>query len=234
MSHPAKFSPQILDALRPIIENLGLHVHDPFAGTGERLGALCDRVGVPFSGTELEPEYIVDPRVKPGNSTKPDAYPWHCWPGQDIRDCVVVTSPVYPNGMTDHFEAKDGSRRHTYRQGLAAIRGSDRPLHVDNMGRYGNAHRRSWASQAAHFDIAHRCVTWWPQLAVVNVKDVKATRYEVPVVGLWRALLDEHGYRIVEQVDVDCPGHRDGANGDLRADHEAVLVAERSRPLEAS
>src|SRR5690606_14377285 len=98
-----------------------------------RLGELCDRLGLVFTGTELEPEFIADPRVRPGDSTMAQTYPAH--------EHAVVTSPAYPNGMTDHFRARDASRRHTYRQALATVLGHDRPLHPNNMGRWGNRHR---------------------------------------------------------------------------------------------
>lgn len=222
MSHPARFSQPVLDALTLIIMEHGVHVHDPFAGTGERLGQLCDSIGVSFSGTEIEPEFIADPRVWPGDSTDPATYP-------DAQTWIVVTSPVYPNGMTDHFKAKDASKRHTYRQGLAEITGEDRPLHPNNMGRYGNAHRRSRRSQDTHFEIARRCIEWWPDVAVINVKDVSATNYFVPVGRMWADLMVERGWRLASEQHIHCPGQRYGANGDQRADCEYVLVFNRDK-----
>jgi hypothetical protein len=219
-THPSRWTPAVLDAIEPVIADLGLPVHDPFAGTGERLGQLCDTLGLSFTGTEIEPEFAVDQRVRSGDSTDPSTYP------ADAH--VVVTSPVYPNGMTDHFHARDGSRRHTYRQALAAIQGYDRPLDPNNMGAHGNRHRRSARSEATHFDIARRCVTHWPEHAVVNVKDVVATAYTVPVVETWRTMLLAQRYRITAELSVPTPGQRHGANGHLRADAEAVLIAERA------
>jgi hypothetical protein len=228
VDHPCRWTPAILDALEPWIVKLDLPVHDPFAGTGERLGQLCDQLGVAFTGTELEAEFIVDPRVRHGDSTHPDTYP--------TGPHVVVTSPVYPNGMTDHFHAQDDSRRHTYRQALAKTRGYDKPLHPNNMGQYGNRHRRSPASEDQHFAIAERCVAHWPEWVLVNVKDVATTTYTVDVVARWQALLEAHGYEVRELVEVSTPGQRHGANRGHRADSEAVIVARqgpsdsRSRP----
>lgn len=220
VEHPARYSPQILDVVAPILIEFGLPVHDPFAGTGERLGRLCDVHNLTFTGTEIEPEFIVDKRVRHGDSTDAASYP--------SGGFVVFTSPVYPNGMADHFAAKDGSRRHTYRQALAANLGHDRPLHDNNMGRYGNRFRRSAACEQKHFDLARRCVRHWPDRAVVNVKDVVAASYRVPVGDLWRSLLERFGYR-VEVSEVATPGQRHGANGGLRAAGELVLVCERVR-----
>lgn len=224
MSHPAQFSPSILEALRPIIASYGVHVHDPFAGPGIRLGRLCDEVGVGFSGTEIEAPYITDPRVRPGDSTDPETYPPSCPPS---GPWIVVTSPVYPNGMTDHFDAKDGSRRHTYRQGLAEILGYDVPLHPNNMGRWGNCHRRSMRVEAEHWRIARECVRWWPTEVVLNVKDVVARDYRVDVTTEWAMILQGAGYAITMEQTVATPGQRDGANGALRADHETIIQATR-------
>jgi hypothetical protein len=220
-THPARWTPAVLDAMEPVIADLRLPVHDPFAGTGERLGQLCDTLGLSFTGTEIEPEFAVDQRVRSGDSTDANTYP----PGA----YVVVTSPVYPNGMADHFEAKDTSKRHTYRQALATNLGYDRPLHPNNMGRWGNAHRRSQRSEDTHYGLARDCIRHWPERVIVNVKDVRATSYEVPVVNTWRAMLSEQGYRITAELWVPTPGQRHGANGRLRADGESVLIAVRQR-----
>lgn len=218
--HPARWTPAILDTLAPILLELGLPVHDPFAGTGERLGELCTRLGLTFTGTEIEPEFIVERRVDPGDSTMPLTYPG--------GPHVVVTSPVYPNGMADHFHARDASRRHTYRQALASNLGGDRPLHPNNMGRWGNRYRRSQRSENEHFRIAAACIKHWPDHAIVNVKDVVATTYRVDVIGRWRELLTAAGYEITRVIEVATPGQRNGANGHLRAEHEAVIVAQRT------
>jgi hypothetical protein len=217
--HPARWTPAILDAIEPVLVELELPVHDPFAGTGERLGALCDRLGLTFTGTEIEPEFIADPRVRQGDSTEADTYP--------TGPFCVVTSPVYPNGMCDHYEAKDSSRRHNYRKALSEILGYDRPLHPNNMGRYGNRWRHGAEKERMHWNIAMRCVPHWSEHVIVNMKDVVAISYSVPVVEWWGVLLEErHGYRVVRRIDVPTPGQRHGANGALRADSEAVLIAQ--------
>jgi hypothetical protein len=217
VTHPARWTPAILDAIEPVIVDLGLPVHDPFAGTGERLGALCDKVALPFTGTEIEAPFIIDPRVKQGDSSDPATYPPH--------PHVVVTSPVYPNGMADHFRARDTSKRHTYRQALATILGYDQPLHANNMGRYAGRTRRGMASERRHFDIARRCIVHWPDHVIVNVKDVITKTEVVPVVELWKELLVTRAYEVVDEIKVATPGQRNGANSDARADHEMVLVA---------
>ena len=220
VAHPCRFTPAVLDALAPVIEGFGLPVHDPFAGTGERLGALCDRLGVGFSGTEIEPEFIVDPRVQPGDSTRAGTYP--------AVPHILITSPVYPNGMTDHFEARDGSRRHTYRQALATNLGRDRPLHINNMGAYGNKIRRSHRSEQQHWGLATACLAHWPDTVIVNVKDTIARGERVPVVATWAGLLTDAGWGVTDWIVVDVHGQRHGANGHARVDHEVILVAQKA------
>jgi hypothetical protein len=94
--HPARYSAEIIQWFRENPHFDSAFVHDPFAGTGERLGALADELGFTFTGTEIEECYIVDERVKVGNSLLPTSYP--------VRPFVIVTSPVYANGMCDTFK----------------------------------------------------------------------------------------------------------------------------------
>jgi hypothetical protein len=217
--HPARWSSAILEAIAPVIDGWRLPVHDPFAGTGERLGALCDRLGLTFTGTELEAPFIVDPRVKQGDSTSILAYPRqeHC----------AVTSPVYANGYCDHFRWKPHHKWtwNTYRHARARIVGHDQPLHENNMGRWGLRGGRK--ALARHFDIADRAVDHWPIRAVVNVSDFFAGDDIYPYVQRWRKLLDHHGYVIVDEIPVATPRNGFGANGHRRVDHEMVLVALR-------
>src|SRR5687768_13659268 len=124
--HPAQYSPEVIEAITPILAEWNAPVLDPFAGTGVRLGWLCDQLGLPYMGIEIEPEFIVDPRVVNGDAT--DGFTASEW-------TVIVTSPVYPNGIADHFKASDTKGRHTYRAALADIAGEDRELHPNNMGR---------------------------------------------------------------------------------------------------
>lgn len=190
-------------------------MHDPFAGTGERLGQLCDQLGLTFTGCEIEPEFIKDRRVWVGDSRYGESYPyWH-------RHCVV-TSPVYPNGMTDHFKPKDNSRRITYRQVLASILGHDRPLDLGNMGRYGP--RQGKKSASTYWQLAAECIEHWPTQVVVNVSDCIHNKEVYPVVEHWAKLLVDRGYHISIRR-VETPRMRYGANGNSRVDTEAVITA---------
>lgn len=224
--HPARFTTEILEVIADRIAP-GTRVHDPFAGTGERLGALADRRGYIFSGTEIEPEFIVDPRVVQGDATDPDTYP--------TDEHVNVTSPAYPNGMSDNFVAKDPTKRNTYRAALHRILGHDRPLHPRNLGQYGYRPGRKVAEKkAAYWRIADAAVACWTAGTVfVDVKDfIHSGDVVEPVVDPWAELLERHGYRIVERVNVGTSGNRFGANRE-RVDHEVILVATRENQAAA-
>jgi hypothetical protein len=219
VDHPARFHPDILTLIAALVP-AGAHVHDPYAGTGERLGAVADEHGWTFTGTEIEPSFIVDARVAVGDATDPSTYP------SDPH--VIVTSPVYPNGIADHFEAKDGSRRFTYRRSVALNEGADRPLHENNMGRYGyRGTGPKSTKRIAYWDLATRTVACWTAgLALVNVKNFVDTSVVEDLVGQWEDLLEVHGYTVVIHT-VKVPGIRYGTNRWLRVEGEAILEARR-------
>lgn len=196
-NHPAPFSAEIIDVLRTLIPR-DQPVHDPFAGDGRRLAALCADLGVRFTGTELEAPFIRDDRVRPGNSLDASTYPRR--PG-----FTIVTSPVYPNGVADHHHAQErckrcegtgrmkvhridavvqeyetcdkcggsGRRNHhrrTYRQARASIVGRDEPLHQDNMGRWGYRGRGAMSdARIMYWSLANRIVARWHRAGLVLV-----------------------------------------------------------------
>jgi hypothetical protein len=209
--HPAVFTNSIIDALRELIPQHipeGLYICDPFAGDGQKLGALCDELGRWFRGIDIE-EWP-DSRATWGDSTEPYWYP--------DQPHAIVTSPTYNNGVNDHFKPSDASRRLTYRSRLG------RELHVNNTGRYSG--RGSKKAEQEYWRITEDVVKHWPDIALVNVKDSIRGDSIYPLVNLWRVLLLKHGYKI-QRVDVPCPGWRFGANSELRVDTEAILIAKR-------
>lgn len=212
--HPAPFTDSIIDALAELIPEhvpAGWIIHDPFGGEGVRLGALCDRIGYEFGGTDLELWLGGDLRVRVGDSTLASTYP--------ADSHAVVTSPTYNNGVNDHFLPKDRSRRLTYR--VAA----GRALHANNTGRHSG--RGSKKGEDEYWRITREVVKCWPSVALVNVKDSTRGGKIYPLVQLWGDLLDAYGYAVT-RVDVECPGWRFGTNHEARADTEAILIAKRS------
>lgn len=212
--NPAPYTDSIIEALADIIPRHvppDYWIHDPFGGEGKRLGALCDRLGYEFTGTDLEEWLDADPRILLGDSTDPSTYP--------ILPHAVVTSPTYNNGVNDHFDAKDSSRRLTYR-----VR-AGHALHLNNTGRYSG--RGSKKGEAEYWRITRDCVKHWPDLVIVNVKDsVRGKTTVYPLVDLWCDLLAEYHYE-TGHINVPCPGWRYGTNSDARVDTEAILIASR-------
>lgn len=211
--HPVPFTDSIIEELANIIPAVvptGHIIHDPFGGEGKRLGALCDRLGYVFTGVDLEPWLDGDSRVMIGDSTDPRTYP--------ILPHAIVTSPTYNNGVNDHFEPKDTSRRLTYR----AAAGHE--LHPNNTGRWSG--RGSKKGEAEYWRLTREVVKHWPDICLVNVKDSTRAGEIYRLSRLWSNLLDEYGYE-TDWVDVPCPGWRYGSNSEARVNSEVILVATR-------
>ena len=220
-------------------------VHDPFAGTGERLGRVADDRQWFFSGTDIEAAFAVDHRVCQGDATDPESYPWtlacgSCGePGPSpstvcsrhvLRPLTIATSPVYPNGICDDFKSNEESRRITYRHALVETTGDpDAKLHERNMGRWGyrSSPKLDADARQMYWYLARSAVEHWgiAERVVVNVSDFLAGDRRVPVVAGWERLLVQHGWVIEERHEVRTKRMRDGANAAARVEHEIVLVA---------
>lgn len=214
-SNPAQYSASVIDWLRHHLPQLTfgqshLIIHDPFAGAGLRLGALCDELGLTFSGRDLELWEPRDERVKVGDSTLARNYP--------NQPYIITTSPTYGNGVNDHFKPKDASRRLTYRVALG------HKLHPHNTGRYSG--RGSKKGEQEYWRLHELCVKHWPDVVVVNVKDSIRKGKVYPLGAKWRVLLMKYGYKVTTHK-VPVSGWRYGTNHDAREDFEWVLVGQR-------
>lgn len=206
--HPARYTDVLLPVFAELLQG-SARILDPFGGTGKvfELEALLPTVQI--EAIEIEPEWAaMHPKTTLGNAL---ALPW-----PSAYFDAVVTSPTYGNRMADHHNAKDGSKRMTYRHTLG------RALHTDNAGAlqwgdgYRDFHTQAWAEA--------RRVLCPGSRFVLNIKDHirRGRRQEVTA---WHCeTLQGLGFALVDHRRVQCPGQRFGANGGARIDYESVLL----------
>ena len=202
--HPCEFSPEVIDALRDLIR-AGEHVHDPFAGMGRRLGALCDELGAEYSGSDIEEWPGADPRVTLGDATKADTYP--------KRPFTVVTSPVYLNKrLADYADGPTPTTKVRGRRDYGISLG--RALHTSNLARFTGK-----PSRAAAYWLKHEAaVRHWDPRAIVNV--------DSPILDGWLVVLGACGYTHMEVIPVFTQRYGGLHNAEKRAEYEVVIVAE--------
>lgn len=243
--HPAKFSKPILAAIRKVLvpeaQAVGhLKVLDVFAGQGgvHELAEQC----VSTLGVELQPEWAAaHPDTIVGDATALPAE----W--RDRFD-ALVTSPCYGNRMADHHDARDTcktcagtgtvpldvadgevqttckvchgaglSRRNTYAHALRESGHDLVPGSAAGMPwgpRYRAFHEAAWRE-------AFR-VLRPGGLAVINAKNHGDPLNRVVEfhLNIWLML----GCTIERAIPVPLRGNQQGANRDVREDHEMVLV----------
>lgn len=128
----------------------------------------------------------------------------------------AVVSVCYANRMADHHNARDNSRRNTYRHQLG------RPLTEGNAGgmQWGPEYQRSYTGQYTEL----RRVLREGATFVLNVSNHIRKGQEVPVTEWHIGVLKGLGFELVRHREMPTPRNRFGANGALRVDHESILV----------
>lgn len=211
--HPAQYPDVVVEAfwwlLRGRIGAPDPRVLDPFGGVGGIFKLHRWLPGARIEAVEIEPEWAAaDRRITCGNALY---LPW----GAGTFD-AVCTSPTYGNRMADHHEARDATRRNTYRHALG------RPLHPDNSGamqwgrRYRDFHKQAWAEAARVL----RPGGWF----ALNCKDHFRAGDRKHVTEWHVGVLAGLGFVVVERMEVVCPGNRYGANGGVRLGYEDVTL----------
>jgi hypothetical protein len=218
-AHPAPYSDGVLALAERWLEP-GWRVLDPFAGTG-RIHRLRENLfgGWETVGVELEPKWAaMHPATINGNAL--------ALPFGDATFDAVVTSPAYGNRMADHHEAKDGSRRISYRHCYGE------PLHPDNAGQlqwgeaYRDFHRRPCAPRGTGSRPSDRPGGRF----VLNVSDHVRGGEVQPVTAWHVGAVEVPGFRLLGTDRLDTRRMRMGANGALRVGHEDVVCFEKRGP----
>lgn len=213
--HPAKFSTEILDVLRPLMERLPGPILDPFAGTGRihELGRT-DTIGV-----EIEPEWAEQhERTLCGDSRRLTTL------FERYSIGSIVTSPAYGNRMADSYDGRDGSRRSTYRIALGRplTDGNGAGLHFGDD--YRELHRVVWREAFAVLRTGGELV--------VNVSDFIRNGDVVPVVEWHRETILAIGFELVETMTIPTRRMGHGANRELRVPGERLLRFRKPDPVE--
>jgi hypothetical protein len=211
--HPAAYSPTVLvvmgnfikdEAVRVGVPLVKIRVLDPMAGIG-RVHWLPGKT----TGVEIEPEWARQSvGTEVGDATKLRFR-------SDSFD-VIAVSPVYGNRMADHHEAKDPSRRRSYRHDLGRMPtlGSSGVLPFGDQ--YKVLHEQAWAEATR--------VLRADGLFLLNVSDFIRGGHVVKVAEWHAYALLRLGYRFESVVHVDTQGMRHGKNRELRVDGELIFA----------
>lgn len=151
-----------------------------------------------------------------------------------VRDIQVIESSTrtyfgegYLMHNSDHHEAKDGSKRNTYRHKLG------RALHPNNAGQmqwgreYRNLHAKVWKACTNVIHAGWAADTKPDGYFILNIKDHIRSGERIEVAKWHVNMLHSLGWKLAENQKVKTRGNRYGANADLRVDFEYVLLFER-------
>ena len=214
VKHPAKYSDNLLEVLVRHVPARTSTILDPFAGTGKvaELRRWLPNRQVQFWGAEIEREWAL---LATASGCRTIQCSTIRLPYADASFDGAITSPTYANRMADHFQARDTSKRNTYKHVL----GHD--LHPENSGgmqwgpEYRNFHVAAWAE-------VYRVVKPGGFL-VLNIKDHIRKGVRQDVSGFHLLTLIRQGFAPRHFDAVPCPGQRQGRNGNLRVDFEEVI-----------
>ncbi len=217
--HPAPFTDVIIKRFAEIVDEYTRYsqdtalVLDPFAGVGgvHKIPALIPSNGlltVLTCGVEIEPNWAhAHSRTIVGSALN--------LPFEGPFD-FIVTSPCYGNRMADHHNAKDGSKRITYRHFYG------KPLTEGSAAMMQWGHEYRWFHRAAWVE-AKRVLTPGGIFAV-NISNHIRKGQEMPVVEWHLETLLSLGLFVERVEQIATPRMRNGANAQLRVPFEHILV----------
>jgi tRNA G10 N-methylase Trm11 len=209
MKHPAKYSDIFIEIFFNYLKN-SKNVFDPFAGTGKI--ALIKDFG--YKGkiicNEMEPEFI---------NTE---YPVDKWYHEDAEFIsmdnidAICTSPTYGNRMADHHNAKDGRKRITYTDCLG------KQLKEGNTGKmqYGDQYKQK------HINIYKNLLNILNKngIFILNISNHIRKGIEIDVVSFHKKTMEEIGFLLQEEIQLETKRMRYGKNSELRVKYESILI----------
>lgn len=136
-----------------------------------------------------------------------------------VRYRFIVTSCTYGNRMADHHNATDLSKRNTYRHVLGRELTENSSAAMQWGPEYKQFHKDAWRKVYA--------LTAPGGYFILNVKDHIRKGVKQPVVAWHRATCVAAGFQLVDDVPVPVRGNRQGENGQVRVEHEHVMVFQR-------
>ena len=220
--HPAQYSEAIIQRFADIVHEYAaamasVHVLDPFAGVGgiHKISDLLQSadVDVRTHGIEIEPNWAkADKRTRVGNALD--------LPYDDGSFDFIMTSPCYGNRMADHHDAKDDSKRITYRHYYGEDLNEDSAGTLQWGSAYRNFHRGAWIESLR--------VLKSGGLFVVNISNHIRGGQVMKVVEWHLQFLLELGLFVERVEQINTPRMRNGANANLRVPFEHILVMMRS------
>lgn len=212
VKHPAVYTDSFIPIFAKHLNGFS-NVYDPFGGTGKI--ALIKEHG--FNGeiycSEIEPEWT--------NQYDGVDYWFICDSAKTsfIKNEffeAICTSPTYGNRMADHFEAKDSSKRITYRHGLG------RKLTDGNTGKqqWGNSYKNK------HIEIYNELfrVLKPEGTFILNISDHIRAGKIIEVSKWHKEALESIGFNLIESISVPTRRMGFGENSHLRVQNENIFI----------
>ncbi len=206
--HPAKFTDIHLEEIVKILGgDRELNVLDPFAGVG-----TIHKLPYFTRGLELEPEWADQHHATVVGDALNTGF------DNESFD-AVITSPCFGNRMADNFEAKDDSKRHTYRHYLGRPPSEGSAAVMQWGDDYREFHQKAWLE-------AKRVLVPNGKL-VINIKD-HIRGGEIQHVTQWHIeICQEIGLKLVGEITIPVSGLTHGENHEVRIPHESLLVLKK-------
>lgn len=211
VQHPAKFSDELIPQLYAVLKGTK-NVLDPMAGVGK----ITHIRELGYNGliycNELEPEWAeqIEGAYK---ITTCDA---RNLPYPDNFFDAICTSPPYSNRLADDFEAKDGSKRITYRHFLGRKLSKGSTANLQWGEKYRQGQKEIWKE----------CIRVLKPngLFILNISDHIRRGQVVPVSEWHKQTLVDMGLEYHNTTTIETKRMRFGANSHLRVGHENIFV----------